>query len=258
MKGIPSHALALAAAWRLVPALVLAGCAANPSAQTDPDGRGPPVVPPVYDVAPVLVNDTEVLEEVRDAYPPELYAAGIGGRVELWVRVDTAGRAGSRNVRTSSGHDALDCAAMQVARAMRYEPALDADEPTAAWITRWVEFEPDPAHPPPADRPRCEPFDTPPRLLNRDEVRQRVIRSYPQDLQNRGVGGTVILMLFVDTSGRVTDHEILESSSVAALDRAAVQVGMMMRFEPGKNLGWPAGVWVMMPIEFDIESRVAR
>ena len=92
-------------------ALTVASCA------TAAPNRSPPQMPanptPV-EVPPVLVNEDEVRQEALRAYPPELLAEGLGGRVEVWVRVDTAGRGWSGDVKTSSGHDELDCAAMQV------------------------------------------------------------------------------------------------------------------------------------------------
>ncbi|WP_419933941.1 energy transducer TonB [Candidatus Palauibacter sp.] len=247
--------------WRLWPAgaagLTLAACAVNPAAQSGPDSRDPPEAPPTYDTAPVLMNDAEVSRELREAYPPELHASGIGGRVEVWVRVDTAGNASSRRIRTSSGYDALDCAAMQMGRVMQFEPAMDAGQPTVGWIPWWVEFEPDPAHPPPPDRPRCEPFDRDPVPLNQSDLTKWLEWFYPKDLQAQGVGGRVVLWLFVDETGDVTKHRVRESSGIEALDRAAGDVAGMMRFVPAKALGLPTGVWVAQPITFQVVNPLA-
>ena len=237
--------------------LVIAACAVNPVPQGGPDSRGPPEAPPTYDKAPVLLNEGEVSRELQEAYPPELHASGIGGRVEVWVRVDTAGRASSMTIKTSSGHDALDCAAMQMGRVMQFEPAIDAGQPTVAWVTRWVDFEPDPAHPPPPDRPRCERVDRVPVLLNPGDVSKWIGWFYPKALEARGIGGRVILWLFVDESGNVARYQVRESSGFEALDRAAGDVVGMMRFVPGTSLGLPMGLWVEMPITFNAGPRAA-
>ncbi|WP_423925981.1 energy transducer TonB [Candidatus Palauibacter sp.] len=247
--------------WRLLMAgatgLALVSCAANPAAQVGPGSSDPPEVPPTFDTAPVLANEAEVSMELRQAYPPELHATGIGGRVEVWVRVDTAGNGWTRHVRNSSGHDALDCAAMQVGSAMQFDPAMDTGKPTAAWITQWVEFEPDPAHPPPPDRPRCEPFDTDPVQVNPSDVTKWLEWFYPKDLQARGVGGRVTLWLFVDESGKVTKHEVRGSSGFEALDRAASNVARMLRLAPAKALGIPTGVWVQQGFTFRVDPPTA-
>ena len=242
--------------WRLLVAgatgLALASCAANPAVQPDPVFWQPPLVPPTYDTAPVLTNEAEVSLELQEAYPPELHAAGIGGSVEVWVRVDTAGNGWTRHVRGSSGHDALDCAAMQVGSAMQFDPAMDAGNPTVAWIPRRVEFEPDPARPPPPDRLRCEPFDTSPFQLNAGDAAKLLERFYPKDLRARGVGGSVVLWLFVDESGNVARHDVKVSSGFEALDLAAVSVARMLRFAPARAPGIPTGVWVHQGLTFRV------
>lgn len=242
--------------WRLLlpgaTCLTLVACVANPVARVGPSSWEPPQAVLPYDSAPVLVNEEEVSLEMRQAYPPELHAAGIGGRVEVWVRVSDEGAGSSRRIRTSSGHDALDCAGLQVASAMQFEPAVAAGLPAIAWVAKWVEFEPDPSLPPPRDRPRCEPFDTPPAQLNPSDVRKWLEWFYPKDLQAKGVGGRVELWLFVDASGDISEYEVKVSSGVEALDRAAVKVGTMLRFTPAKSLGIPTGVWVSQWINFEV------
>ena len=234
--------------------MVCVSCAVSPAARVGPSSWEPPQAVLPYESAPVLVNEEEVSLEIRQAYPPELHEAGIGGRVEVWVRVNDEGNARSRRVRSSSGHDALDCAAMQVGSAMEFEPAIAAGQPSIAWISRWVEFEPDPSHPPPSDRPRCEPFDAPPAQLNPQDVAKWLERLYPKDLKARGVGGRIDVWVFVDDSGRSTKFEVRQSSGHEALDRAAVDVVRMLRFAPAKNLGMPTGVWVSQPITFSVKG----
>ncbi len=118
---------------------------------------------------------------------------------------------------------------------------MDAGNPTVAWIPRRVEFEPDPARPPPPNRLRCEPFDTSPFQLNAGDVAKLLERFYPKDLRAGGVGGSVVLWLFVDESGNVTRHDVKVSSGFEALDLAAVSVARMLRFAPAKALGIPHG-----------------
>ena len=230
--------------------MTLVSCAANPAARGGPSSWEPPQAVLSYDSMPVLVNEEQILPATRQAYPPELHEAGIGGRVEVWVRVNDEGNARSRHIRTSSGHDALDCAALQVGSAMEFEPAIAAGQPSIAWVARWVEFEPDAAHPPPPDRPRCEPFDTNPGQVNPQDVTKWLEWFYPKDLKARGVGGRVVLWLFVDESGTVTKHEVRGSSGHEALDRAAGEVARMLRFTPAKSLGIPTGVWVQQAFTF--------
>ncbi|WP_419162443.1 energy transducer TonB [Candidatus Palauibacter sp.] len=186
------------------------------------------------------------------AYPPDLLARGVGGRVEVWVHVDTTGNAGSGEVKTSSGNDDLDCAAMQVGDVMEFEPALNEGRSARVWTSQWVEFQPESAAGKAADpdRPPCEPFDTNPVSLSTDTVVRWLEASYPPRLREQGIGGSVVLWLRVGESGEVLETEVRQSSGHPALDDAAGAVAMNMRFEPAKRLGRPTAVWVHQRLTF--------
>ena len=59
---------------------------------------------------------------------------------------------------------------------------------------------------------------------------------YPQDLQDQGIGGTVVLRLTVSSSGAVADVEIAGSSGISQLDMAAVQAAYSYSFAPARNI----------------------
>ena len=61
-------------------------------------------------------------------YPPEAVAAGIEGEVRLLLTLDTAGNVIEAQVASSSGHPALDRAAIEAAHAMRRLPGAGARE----------------------------------------------------------------------------------------------------------------------------------
>lgn len=58
---------------------------------------------------------------------------------------------------------------------------------------------------------------------------------YPKDLQDQGIGGTVILRLTVSADGAVTNVEVVESSGISPLDRAAVKAAYTYSFAPARN-----------------------
>ncbi len=94
-----------------------------------------------FDRAPVLQNAREVSEAMTQAYPANLKAAGIGGRVEIWMYVDTSGTVRNTELKTSSGNSDLDAAAADVVATMRFEPAMNRDQPTDVWIAQWITFQ---------------------------------------------------------------------------------------------------------------------
>lgn len=59
---------------------------------------------------------------------------------------------------------------------------------------------------------------------------------YPQDLQDQGIGGSVVLRLTVSASGAVADVEIAGSSGISQLDRAAAQAAYSYSFVPARNV----------------------
>ena len=94
-----------------------------------------------YDTPPVLQNTDEIQQMLQRAYPSELENAGIGGRVEMWLYVDLSGAVANHELKTSSGNDALDRAAAEVAEQMRFRPASNQGQPTAVWVSQWLTFQ---------------------------------------------------------------------------------------------------------------------
>lgn len=76
-----------------------------------------------------------------------------------------------------------------------------------------------------AQRPK-----TPPQLLQSQNPR------YPRDLEDQGIGGTVLLSLLVGSDGSVQSVSVAASSGYAALDAAAVDAGYGYRFLPARNV----------------------
>ena len=81
-------------------------------------GGGEPLSPDLVQELPVLLAATP------PAYPPFLRAAGVQGRVELQVVVDTLGRVEPGTVRiVHSDHPAFEAPAIEALRGARFRPA---------------------------------------------------------------------------------------------------------------------------------------
>ena len=100
--------------------------------------RTPVYVP--HDVAPRILNGSEVAMLLRQNYPRTLREAGIQGTVVLWIYVDVEGGPTDCLVHSSSGYPMLDKAAEKVAGHMRFAPAQLMDKPVAVWIAQPSEF----------------------------------------------------------------------------------------------------------------------
>ena len=114
--------------------------------------------------------------------------------------------------------------------------------------------------PPPAvvatddDRPEFIPYTVAPRLKNREEVLRLLRQVYPRPLQSAGIGGTVLLWIYVDEEGDVRDARVAESSGYDGLDRAAQTVASAMHFTPAMNRDRVTAVWLSQPIFFEVTN----
>lgn len=93
-----------------------------------------------FSVAPRMLNDAEVRRALEREYPPLLRDAGIGGTVEVGFYISEEGRVINTLIRSSSGHAALDDAALRVADVFRFSPAMNREHVTAVWIALPITF----------------------------------------------------------------------------------------------------------------------
>lgn len=84
---------------------------------------------------PAPLGDTIPIE-----YPLEMWDQGIEGETVLEVRVNELGEVDSVAVVETSGHDALDSAAAEGARAMRFDPGRRGGRDVPVWVRIPVQF----------------------------------------------------------------------------------------------------------------------
>ena len=93
-----------------------------------------------FTVAPDIRNRGEVQRALEREYPPLLRDAGIGGTVKVWFFIDENGQLQQTQVNTSSGHSALDEAALRVANVFQFTPALNRDKAVPVWVALDITF----------------------------------------------------------------------------------------------------------------------
>lgn len=92
--------------------------------------------------SPTLNNRREFSRALVDLYPSDLKQAGIGGVVEVRLLVTESGAVDEVQVVTSSGHPALDRAAVEsLERSARFDPARDGGVPVSTWIQLPLTFQ---------------------------------------------------------------------------------------------------------------------
>jgi len=77
---------------------------------------------------------------------------------------------------------------------------------------------------------------------------------YPAMALQAGIEGSVVLWVFVDSSGSVVDVQLYNSSGVNALDQAALSAAWNTRWTPAQNNGIPVSVWTTVTYNFSLEN----
>lgn len=220
-----------------------------------------------FTAAPSILNRDEIVEAMKAQYPPLLREAGVGGVVRVFMFIDTTGAVRDTRIQESSGHPALDDAALRVAGVYRFEPARNQEKKVEVWVAFPMTFQvgdvertqviperaepPADAPPPSAERgPSFTPFTVAPSILNRSEVIAAMVREYPPLLREAGVGGTVTVYFLIGDDGTVRDVRLNRSSGEEAIDEAALRVAQAYRFSPALNKDEKVPVWVSFPITF--------
>jgi TonB family protein len=100
---------------------------------------GPTFTP--FTVAPSIQNRSDVVRAMEAEYPPLLRDAGIGGTVKIYFFINEEGRVTDTRIDQSSGHQALDEAALKVASVYRFSPALNRDRKVPVWVSFPITFQ---------------------------------------------------------------------------------------------------------------------
>lgn len=99
----------------------------------------------------------------------------------------------------------------------------------------------------------ARPYDEPPEVLNRGEVRASLRAHHPEELRRQGIGGEVIVVVHVSADGHVTGGFLFGGTGHAALDRAALEVASEIRYAPARREGEPLAVWIAQRLRFPVE-----
>jgi protein TonB len=94
-----------------------------------------------YTVAPSILNRDEVVRAMVREYPALLRDAGIGGTVRVYFFIDEGGQVRDTRIDQSSGHQALDEAALAVADVYRFSAALNRDKKVPVWVSFPITFQ---------------------------------------------------------------------------------------------------------------------
>ena len=118
------------------------GSALREEAPDKASHAGAPSAVAIPDVLPVLKNESEIREALRDYYPRPYRRSRISGTVVVMILVDEKGRVAETRVYEPSRYEAFNTAVEKVSKRQVFEPATLRGKPVATWILRSFEFEP--------------------------------------------------------------------------------------------------------------------
>lgn len=102
------------------------------------------------------------------------------------------------------------------------------------------------------DQPVFTPYTVKPELKNPREAVRIVEKAYPNLLKQAGIGGTVVVWVFINTNGQVQNADVNKSSGNKTLDEAAREAAMKFEFTPALNRDKKVPVWISIPITFSV------
>ncbi len=94
-------------------------------------------------------------------------------------------------------------------------------------------------------------------LTRAPTVLTQVEATFPPELLDAGVGGTVVMELDLGTDGTVTDARVVQSAS-APFDREALAAIRQFRFTPAEVDGQPAAVRIQFSYQFFFREQVVE
>ena len=86
------------------------------------------------------------------------------------------------------------------------------------------------------------------------ELVGEVVVQYPRECRRRGHEGEVVLMLWIDTEGRVTQAEIVEAASCHHMNQAAVATAKTLRYQPARHNGVPIASHLKQRLVFRLKN----
>lgn len=97
-----------------------------------------------------------------------------------------------------------------------------------------------------------------PKMVSSVEYLEPLRPRYPPTSRRMREEGTVVLLVLVDEKGQASRVQVRDSSGYPRLDRAAEEAVQCARFKPYVEDGRAQPALVLIPVEFSLNTRVAR
>lgn len=183
------------------------------------------------DVDPRPKNDREIARLLREHYPDDLRERAVTGEVSVWLFIDDGGAVEDARILEPSDRKAFNEAALEVARRMRFEPAVRDGEPVGVWVARTLRFEPG------AGNEGRMAVGPPPDSVSELEVTD--ITVHPSGVPTLDMRPEVLPANEPETPDRGPDIRIYESTTAEPTDDPLILVDGERVRAPGARTGGP-------------------
>lgn len=201
------------------------------------------------------MTQPEVISKVSPEYPEEAKKKGLEGVVTLAIMVDAEGQVTELKVKSSSGIEAMDKAAVKAGWATKYKPAIQEGRPVASWVIYDVKFALDDKPCPGEDDTKYPAMDDFVAVERMPELIHQIQPEYPAKAKKQGIEGKVIIKSLIDKEGNTVKAIVAKSSGTASLDDAAKKAAMNYRYKPALQNERPVAIWVAFTVDFTLEER---
>ena len=151
----------------------------------------------------------------------------------------------------NSGKEELDAKALEVIQKEDFISNLNVNNIKVININITFEKNPNIHNP----EVKFIPYDDPPEPIGGFAAIQNNVM-YPEDAQNAGIEGTVVIQGFVNKNGIVGKCNVLRGIPDSGLDEAAINAIKKTKFTPAKQKDKNVGVWVSIPVVFKLSEEV--
>lgn len=171
---------------------------------------------------------------------------GESGTARVQACVDAKGKITSAALATSSGHSALDVAAIAVVSLSQFRAGVVKGKPRAMCAVLPINI----SGPTTAEEFARLPDTLPNRVHAMPVYRSEVIFDRTTTAEDIAYGGRPIVMICIGGAGKIISTTILETSGRRSLDASALLTARRFRFAPAKESGNPVGSCNTLPVLF--------
>lgn len=168
-------------------------------------------------------------------YPKEASEEGVEGTVEVHAFVDSSGKVLQTRVEKGFPSTGLNEAATDAIRNTPWRPATKAGRPVGMWVKIPVIFS-------------LGRMTQPVPVGGYGSIARGIVR--PDTALAAGIEDSMMVRIYVDWTGRVTDIVILKGLLNTGLNTLATDAIRQTQFRPGTFGGSPQGVWIAISVSF--------